>query len=199
MIISHKSKYIFCHIPKTGGSSVEHQLNIHDAVVFGMDVNRVQSNKPLHLALKHLSFSTIKLILGDSLYNEYYKFSIVRNPFDRFISVCWFRGAQNDMERFVMSNNIIGLVPQTKYVCVDGVVNGQIFKYEEGLDNIVRQFSERIHRNNPDHPIIDKITSRIYANIRKDYTHYREVITPSLRKILEKKYESDLELLQYEW
>ena len=72
-MISHKHKCIFVHIPRTGGSSIEKTL-------CGQDWGRVEKKT------KHLIASTAKKIYAQ-YWNEYFKFSFVRNPWDRMVSM----------------------------------------------------------------------------------------------------------------
>lgn len=70
-MISHSHKFIFIHINRTGGTSVEHALSAFGGVNKWEDFNRHDgagkiSEKPE--------------------WNDYFKFSIVRNPWDKEFS-----------------------------------------------------------------------------------------------------------------
>ena len=75
MFINHKHKVIFIHIPKNAGTSIRNSFNIN-----GYDKKVVSKRYP------HSTCSEIKKYIGDNIWNEYYKFSFVRNPFDRLVS-----------------------------------------------------------------------------------------------------------------
>lgn len=72
-MVNHERKIIFVHIPRTSGSSVEKAL--------GVTYTEVTLNH------KHMRASEIKKLVGKNIWNSYYKFSIVRNPFDRVVSL----------------------------------------------------------------------------------------------------------------
>ena len=72
-------KIIFIHIPKTAGSSIEHLLR--DEGRYELDFIGVRNGRSTH----HYMGIELKMILKD-LYPKYYKFSFVRNPYDRLIS-----------------------------------------------------------------------------------------------------------------
>jgi hypothetical protein len=91
-MVSHKHKVIFVHIPKAAGSSVEDlflrdlNLNFQNAhsLLIGNSFNKNLGPRQFaHLTAKEytdLSF------ISKKLFDEYFKFSIVRNPYDRLYS-----------------------------------------------------------------------------------------------------------------
>ena len=95
MIISHKHRYIFFAIPKTGTHSVRQALREHmgeqDLEQVGLFVEK-RFPFPEFRDIKHghLSARQIRPVLGDETYASYTKFAFVRNPFDRFVSYCAF-------------------------------------------------------------------------------------------------------------
>jgi hypothetical protein len=79
MVVCHIRKIIFIHIPKTAGSSIEHLLR--DEGKYELDFIGVRNGRSTH----HYMGIELKLTLKE-LYPSYYKFSFVRNPYDRLIS-----------------------------------------------------------------------------------------------------------------
>jgi len=79
MVVCFIRKIIFIHIPKTAGSSIEHLLRDNDR--FQLDFIGVRNGRSTH----HYMGIELKLILKN-MYNKFYKFSFVRNPYDRLIS-----------------------------------------------------------------------------------------------------------------
>jgi hypothetical protein len=79
MVVCHTRKIIFIHIPKTAGSSIEHLLR--DEGKYELDFIGVRNGRSTH----HYMGIELKMILKE-LYPTYYKFSFVRNPYDRLIS-----------------------------------------------------------------------------------------------------------------
>ena len=79
MVICHNKKCIFIHIPKTAGTSIEQFIKDNDRnpiILLG-----VRNGRSMH----HFSALEIKSIFPD-LFKKYYKFSVVRNPYDRLLS-----------------------------------------------------------------------------------------------------------------
>ena len=81
MIISHKHKIVFVHVPRTGGTSVEYAL---DPFLGDEDLRAFGMKEFEHL--KHLSATEIRDQFGSSLWNDYFTFAFVRNPWDWLVS-----------------------------------------------------------------------------------------------------------------
>ena len=75
MFINHKHKFIFIHVPKNAGTSIRNSFNIN-----GYDKKVVSRRYP------HSTCSEIKKYCGEEVWNSYYRFAFVRNPFDRLVS-----------------------------------------------------------------------------------------------------------------
>jgi len=77
-MIDHQRKLLFVHVARTGGTSVETAL-------VGKDWWRVEAST------KHISAKQARKFYGEAICQSYTKFSIVRNPWDRVISM-WATG-----------------------------------------------------------------------------------------------------------
>jgi FkbM family methyltransferase len=77
-VIDHDRKLIFVHIARTGGTSIETAL-------VGADWWERDPDS------KHLSASQTRELYGEEAWRTYYKFSVVRNPWDRVVSM-WAAG-----------------------------------------------------------------------------------------------------------
>ena len=84
MVWCHEKKIIFIHIPKTGGSTIEFSLNLRKSEN-GYGVKEFESYEKKK-AYQHFTWNDYKLKLGKEIYNEYFKFAIVRHPITRLIS-----------------------------------------------------------------------------------------------------------------
>ena len=99
MIVSHLHRYLFVAMPKTGTHSVRQALREHlgpdDIEQVGLFVNkRFPFDEIAQLQHGHLSVRQVRPYLGDAVCDEYFKFTFVRNPFDRFVSYCAFMTRQ---------------------------------------------------------------------------------------------------------
>ena len=95
VIVSHRHRFIFAAVPKTGTHSVRQalreQMGDEDVEQVGLFVNKRFPWADLAaIQHGHLSLLQVRPYLGDEAFGGYFKFAFVRNPFDRFISYCAF-------------------------------------------------------------------------------------------------------------
>jgi hypothetical protein len=101
MIVSHRNRFIFTAIPKTGTHSVRRALRAH---LGPEDIEQVRLfDEKLFpfpelaaVGHGHISLSQIRPFLDADAFNSYLKFAFVRNPFDRFVSYCAFMTRETD-------------------------------------------------------------------------------------------------------
>lgn len=136
-------KTIFLHIPKTGGTLVKNKLKI--ALLSSSDPG-------VRPSPQHLTCELLKERLGQKKYDEYYKFTFVRNPWARILSSYFWRQTlpkkrevlsflefMKLVEHTVINKNYYKLefgdhfIPQTNYTGD----NVDVFKYERLSDGIV--------------------------------------------------------------
>lgn len=111
MLISHEKKFIFLKTYKTGSSSIEEYLKkycgevhedygkygfpIKNCIVSNMGVityprcNVIAPPRNDHF-WDHMSAQEVKNKISPRIWNEYYKFCVVRNPFDKLKSFYYF-------------------------------------------------------------------------------------------------------------
>ncbi|MFK5969712.1 MAG: sulfotransferase family 2 domain-containing protein [Candidatus Marithrix sp.] len=81
MFISHKYKVIFIHIQRTGGNSIQKIFEQFDP-----DLVAKVHIKPNQNRLKHCFITDIKDVIENDIFQDYLKFTIIRNPYDRIVS-----------------------------------------------------------------------------------------------------------------
>lgn len=117
-MISHKYKCIFIHIQRTAGTSIEDW-------VYGKDWWDV------HKHTKHLLASQAKQIYKE-YWDEYFKFSFVRNPWDRTVSMLRFK---NFFGVDVNNNGIININRHKNRNGFPFTVEKRFNKYDHLIDD----------------------------------------------------------------
>jgi len=77
--IFHDFKCIFIHIPKTAGNSITQTLN-------SLPRQKINIKHPYVDLPKHAKASEIKQAVGNEIWEEYFTFAFVRNPWDLMVS-----------------------------------------------------------------------------------------------------------------
>ena len=175
-MIIDKYRTIFIHIPKNAGTSIEEY--------FGNESIRIQPEK-------HADIYEIKRKFKNS-YNNYRKFTIIRNPYDKMVSwyfylkrnlgdynVIKFNDWIKDPSKFWHANDPISfLKPQYKWI--DNTVD--IIKFENLNEELNKFFNKQINL-----PIINK----------SNHEHYLEYYNEESLNIIYNKYKEDFKKFNY--
>jgi hypothetical protein len=95
VIVSHRHRFVFAAVPKTGTHAVRRalreQLGEEDVEQVRLFVDKRFPWEDLAaIQHGHLSLRQVRPYLGEEAFSGYFKFAFVRNPFDRFVSYCAF-------------------------------------------------------------------------------------------------------------
>lgn len=103
IMISFKHKCIFVHIPKCGGSSVEEIIweDRRDVSDLWMGFITKYRNKYQTGGLQHLYAKHIKMEVGSDIFAKYFKFAIVRNPWDKAVSQYSYMQHRKDLRKYI--------------------------------------------------------------------------------------------------
>ena len=112
-MISYDKKCIFIHIPKCGGTSIEDVIWPHpedrtEANLWMGFISKYR-NKYQTGGLQHLLACQIREEVGIDVFESFYKFAIVRNPWDRAVSQYSYMQTRPDLMDF------IGMQPETEF------------------------------------------------------------------------------------
>ena len=112
-MISYELKCIFIHIPKCGGSSIERALwprpeDRNEANLYWGFISKYR-NKYQTGGLQHLLASQVREEVGATIFETFYKFAFVRNPWDRIVSQFAYMQQRPDLMDY------IGMSPGTEF------------------------------------------------------------------------------------
>ena len=119
-MISYDLRCIFIHIPKCGGTSIEnviwpHPEDLTEANLW-MGFTSKYRNKYQTGGLQHLLASQVRSEVGLDIFNSFYKFTVVRNPWDRIVSQFAYMQTRPDLMDF------IGMHPETEFKTYLGLI-----------------------------------------------------------------------------
>ncbi len=125
-MISLKHNFLFVHIPKTGGNSVQQALRDYAddelvcAAPFQDGVERFGLRNERFNLQKHSRLREYRRELGETLFRRLFKFCCVRNPWERAISFYFspHRGPMN-WSRDTFIGLLQELIPSTAYLELD--------------------------------------------------------------------------------
>lgn len=204
MPISHKHKCIFVHIPKTAGTSIEAALGMHgDKPNIGVIPYLNQEEDRYHFFGKNLQhYTALQIEEQVENHEEYFKFTFVRNPWDRFVSAVIFNGGINytfkkNISRQVFKKNALRKIesdhlhykPQLDYILDQRKLPLVDFigRYEN-IQNDFKFICNKLHT-----PL--KLDNRM----KTVHRHYTEYYDNETRDIVAQKYAKDIEYFGYKF
>lgn len=206
MIVSHKHKFIFVAIPRTG----THYIRTVFSDLLGPDdweQENLFGTKRLPikvLAQKnhgHISISEIKNHLSPDVFDNYLKFAFIRNPFDRFVSACFFvnRGnkifpkiAKQWMKWVLETSNFaqrrILFKPQSNFIGASKQNQLDFIGSFENLNNDLQYIIDRLGIQN--HVLNDKVVNA------SDHMSYEKYFDEELSQLFVDVYEKDKDIIK---
>lgn len=187
-MIDSQRKLLFIHIARTGGTSIETAL-------VGSDWWQIDP------ATKHLSASQTRKHFGEDVWRSHTKFSVIRNPWDRLVSM-WITGWW-----YAEQTNFRGRKPSRLYDFIKKLrphpheVYDSLY-YHEILDERI-DFLLRFENLQDDfQSMLQKIgvTPVTLPHVEKrERGHYRDFYDPATKSLVEKLYRRDIKEFGYEF
>ncbi|HTA46988.1 MAG TPA: sulfotransferase family 2 domain-containing protein [Bryobacteraceae bacterium] len=206
-MISHKLRCIFVHVPKTGGTSIEDVIWPAERTEEDLWMGFVSAhgNKYQTGGLQHLLARQIRQEVGDEIFGDYFKFAIVRNPWDRSVSQFCYTRIRTDL------HELIGMTAETSFSEYLALIEGhEHVQWQPQFDflydadgSILVDFVGRFERLEQDaRSIFSRLSLETgtlpHANA-SDRRPYREYFDASCKRRIERLYGQDIEAFGYEF
>lgn len=237
MLVSHKHKFIYTKTKKTASTTVAAFFtqyctsklileqsdsideNHDDAGIIGRRVQGKFTTE--HKFGVNTTILDIKKFLGEQKFNEYFKFTVVRNPFDRFISIYYFtRNIEphlkwlidlrwraihyrpkigGDIQRFrLWARQFAGM--EKDYLCDKNMYminNKNVMDFyikQENLCDDIKEVCDRVGIKHNDNNIL-----KFKSQYRKDREDYKKFYTDKEIEIVKNCFHTELTTFKYDF
>tara|TARA_Y100000593_G_C4322004_1_gene344295 strand:+ start:1336 stop:2856 length:1521 start_codon:yes stop_codon:yes gene_type:complete len=216
MIISHKHKFIFFKTRKTAGSSIQVALGNHcgenDIITgqyregvddnshsAGLNMSNFYTNHPHPEIIPTKSF--IENNIGRDVWDSYFKFAFIRNPYDIAVSrYHWDRKKRNrkdeisidDFRNWVKHGKLTDEDWLYKYISTSGSVDLDFVGRYENLSNDLEYICEKIGIPNLN-------LGFLKSGFRDKKIKYTEYYDDDTKNIVSNFFETDLNLFNYKF
>lgn len=149
MLVNHPKKFVCIAVPKTGSTSLHYALMSHLGIQF-----KTRSTAP---AIYHLTAQDVRLIMGPGKYTRYFSFGVVRNPFDRLVSLYHdFHDERSLIRESTFEEFVLGSLEHRMGVDVHFRLQtffllhnrkpavSEVYRFESGLDQILVDIGKRL-------------------------------------------------------
>lgn len=198
-MISIQKNFIFIHVPKTGGNSIQNILKDYSeddivALAEHQDgIERFDLRNKNYNTHKHSTIAEYKAELDSDFYASAFKFAAIRNPWDRMVSAYFapHRGTVK-WDRKAFLSLMYDLPTIRHYMCEGPLAN----RLDADLDFLIR--FEQLDRD------FDTVCEHIglpkYKLPKRNQSirgHYSEYYDDELRSVVARKFKEEIELGNY--
>jgi hypothetical protein len=185
-VICHDRKIIFIHSPKCGGESIEQ-------AVFGRSDAFYNGDPYEGSPEKHWGCKQYIEHYGHKIFNDYFVFSFVRNPWDRAVSRIMYRN-----KRYGRPMDIsFQLLKQE--CCINEACYEDLMLDQKCMANFIGRF-ENLQQDFD--TICDKIRisqQKLPHKNKTEHKHYTEYYDDETRQIVAERYAKDIEYFGYKF
>jgi len=199
-LISLQKRFLFIHIPKTGGNSIQNVLRNYSEdkiVTIGKHqdgVERFEVRNDHYAISKHSTLPEYREVIDQETFRQLYKFATVRNPWDMMISFYFSPHRQVDeWDRDAFLNLLRQVHPVRHYISTaDQLDLGRemdfIIRFEQ-LNEDFAKICNQLELPLEDLPVRNKSNRKHYA------AYYDEELVGLVRK----KFHEEIEFGHYEF
>jgi len=208
MLVSHKHKFVFISIPKTGSTSLRNTLSEYGDVFSNSDAD---SAEYVHIKAQELKKHFIK---NKWNWDEYFKFAFVRNPWDSIVSQYFYKINFINKEKLNIPYNkkFMFHCKSLKKNCnnFNSAVKFNLLTFTNQIDWIVDDqgkclinFIGRFENLEQDFKTICKRIGlpekRLHLANTTAHEYYGELYDKESMEIVKEKFKKDIEIFDYEF
>jgi len=155
----------------------------------------------------HCPAVTIKQALRDTVWNEIFTFSIVRNPWDRFLSLYRFRIALGDLPKDVEFNQYVKMLMDVRYRRQDSPYFASHYHMSMCdflMDSRDQILVNRVYRMEERGEMISELGTRLGFNLHETHKEqlsngksYRDYYDDESAELIAKHYSDDISYFKY--
>ncbi len=217
-MISRQKNFLFIHVPKTGGNSLQNILRNYSEdkiMIFGEHqdgIERFEVRNDKYDVTKHSTLQHYKDILEPNLYQKLFKFATLRNPYDRMIS--WYFSPHRGVKEWVREDfiKLVAEVPTVReYTGLSASLSQQkAFKFlglsftfnqpklDQDIDFLIR-FESLLQDFKKVCEMIDIPYEPLPIRNQSERKPYRSYFDQELKEIVEEKFAEEIEFGEYEF
>ena len=198
-MISLQNRFLFVHIPKTAGNSIQSVLREYSedqliALRKEQDgIERFGLRNPKYKIKKHSRLSEYRDALGDEQFRSLYKFTCVRNPWDRMVSY-YFTPTQNPetWNRKKFREMISKAVSVADYLRLDAGEKDSFANVDHIMrfENLAEDFRAVCIAIGVSPPTLPRYN-------RSDREHYSKYYDDELRELVRARFAPEIERFDY--
>jgi len=209
LVISKKNKLIFFHIPKNAGTSVSNLLLkdenfYYPWVILSKILRKFKKTdnfffdnfqKKIYLFTSHETVKTIEKKISSEIYDNFFKFAVVRNPYSRFVSRYNYMKLTNTLKElnfpeFLKKHVELSLIADQQYKFLLNK-NGKI-----GVNKIIK--FENINEEMTEFSKVNNLKLSKFKKLNISTTeNYKDYYDTNTKKIVEDFCKEDLEFFNY--
>jgi len=199
-MIGFKKKFVFVHIPRTGGTSIEAFLKPY--IEFPKQVTNAGD-------LRHFSMDRYYKIFGDVI-NDFYKFTVVRNPWDRMVSYYFHLNKEFNEKKFKKILSLSGRFGQVKDCDFADRVTGPLYFHFESCWYWIHKNPRKEKMGVIKFESLNRGFASVCADLRlsqgelpwinkRERNHYSEYYNDETKDIIKKAYADDIKAFGYKY
>lgn len=213
MPVSRLHNCLFIHIPKTAGTSIEYALGMHGGekhigICPGADYQYnpwTLSGTSNNVHTQHYTVKQAKNVLSAKIWESMFKFTFVRNPWDRFVSAVMFNSSMSTRldPNISMDDFKEHAKRASTKIYEDGHFRAQL---DYIVDNNNKSLMDYVGRFEALHEDWDKLCKLLDVDLKLDHRmnsnnsrHYTEYYDSELKELVAKMYAPDIEYFGYEF